>query len=329
MVKKVGIIGCGTMGGFHAGFYRQIPDCQLAGVYDIAEEKRNKFAEEFKIKPFSSYDEMLKEDIDIIDICLPTSLHKEYVLKAAEKKKNIFCEKPIARNLEDGKMMVESCKNAKVKFMVGHVLRYFHEYAKAKEVIDSRTLGNIGVVRAMRGGAFPHAWQEWYADYQISGGLVLDMIIHDFDFLRWCFGDVKRVYAKGMINRGYKFIDYALVTLRFKSGVIAHVEGTWAHPPGGFRTKLEVAGSKGLLNFDSSDSLPIHMEVKDTGGGRGVAVPESPIKESPYLLELKHFVNCVINNKEPDITGKDALKALEISLAALESIETGRPVVLN
>lgn len=327
-VKKVGLVGCGTMGGFHAGCYQQIPDCELAGIYDIAEDKRNKFAEEFKIKPFSSYDEMLQDEgIDIIDICLPTPFHKEYVLKAAKSKKNIFCEKPIARNLEDGKIMVESCKNAKVKFMVGHVLRYFNEYAKAKEVIDSGGLGKIGIVRATRGGAFPHASNEWYADYQMSGGLVLDMIVHDFDFLRWCFGDVQRVYAKGMINKGYKFIDYALVTLRFKSGVIAHVEGTWAHP-GGFRTRLEVAGSKGLLNFDSKDSLPINIEVKGTGGGGGVAVPESPVKESPYLLELRHFVDCVINNKEPDITGKDALKALEISLAALKSIETGKPIVI-
>jgi predicted dehydrogenase len=211
--------------------------------------------------------------------------------------------------------------------MVGHVLRYFPEYRKAKELVDKGKVGRPAVVRCTRGGSFPRASQDWYAKYEMSGGLILDMIIHDFDFLRWCFGPVERVYAKGLLMKKLDHIDYALVTLRFKNGVIAHVEGSWAHP-GGFGTKLEIAGDKGLIQFDSIQDAPLNLKVKDAKTGAGVAVPESPLKESPYTLELKHFVNCVQNNKEPEITGDDALAALEVSLAAIESIKSGEVVTL-
>jgi predicted dehydrogenase len=207
--------------------------------------------------------------------------------------------------------------------MVGHVLRYFHEYVKAKEIIDSGSVGKVGMVRTTRGGRFPR--EGWYANHRMSGGVILDMIIHDFDFLRWCFGEVKRVYAKGTIYKGHKDTDYALVTLRFRNGVIAHVEGSWAHPSG-FITRLEVVGDKGLLNLESEDSLPLRVEVKTRDSGQSVIVPESPVKESPYLLELRHFIDCVFNDKEPAITGQDALKAVGIAQAALESIKTGRVV---
>jgi len=155
------------------------------------------------------------------------------------------------------------------------------------------------------------------------------MIIHDFDFLRWCFGGVERVYAKGLVNtHHFGKVDYALVTFRFASGLIAHVEGSWSHP-GGFRTRCEIAGTKGLLSFDSQRDVPLRVETPAQATGGGVAVPESPVLEDPYSLELKHFIDCVKEGRAPCITAEDAYEALEMALAALESIETGRPVSLR
>ncbi|MBI2352270.1 MAG: Gfo/Idh/MocA family oxidoreductase [Deltaproteobacteria bacterium] len=325
---KVGIIGAGNMGNFLASSYRQIPEVKVAGVYDVSVDAARNLAEKHQAVSYQHVQDLLDDrEINIITVCLPTSLHCEIVVNAAKHGKHVFCEKPIAGNLNDGRLMVQTCKDNKVKFMVGHVLRYFPEYRKAKELMDNGKVGRPAVVRCTRGGGFPRASQDWYAKYEMSGGLVLDMIIHDFDFLRWCFGPVERVYAKGLLMKKLDHIDYALVTLRFKNGVIAHVEGSWAHP-GGFGTKLEIAGDKGMIHFNSREDSPLNLKVKDAKTGAGVAVPESPLKESPYTLELKHFVNCVQNNKEPEITGEDALAALEVSLAAIESIKSGEAVTL-
>ncbi len=327
---KVGIIGAGTMGSFHAGSLANIPEVELAAVADSSLPRAQDLAGRYGAVGYDDPEKLIKDkSIDVIDICLPTLFHKKYTLAAARNGKHVFCEKPIARYLKDGQEMINTCRKNKVKFMVGHVLRYFPEFVTIKNLIDSGEVGRPAVVRATRGGAYPRAWNDWYAKPQMSGGLVLDMIIHDFDFLCWCFGKVKRVFAKGLLYKGLDHLDYALVTLRFANGVIAHVEGSWAHP-GGFRVKMEVAGDEGLIGFDSDRDLPLRVELAESGSSSaGIVMPESPLKKSPYEKELAHFIDCVINDKEPEITGGDALYALKISLAALDSIKTGKPVKLS
>jgi len=328
---KVGLIGAGTIAGVHAQGWSEIPDTKLAVVFDINKENAEKLAQRFNCVATSDYESIIEDkDIDIIDICTPTTTHKEYVLKSALTKKYIFCEKPIARTVEDAKEMVKKCKEKRVRLMIGHVLRFFQEYAKMKEQIESGVIGKPAVVRTSRCSGFPRAWDNWYADFNLSGG-VIDMIIHDFDWLRWCFGDVDRIYAKGLGIKKYNeknFVDYALVIIRFKNRVIAHVEGSWAEA-GGFKTSVEVTGTKGMLNFSSSDSIPIISGIKKGVGNQpGVSIPESPVAESPYTLELRHFVDCINRGKEFLVTADDAVKALEIAIASLESIKTGEVIKL-
>jgi UDP-N-acetylglucosamine 3-dehydrogenase len=326
---KIGIIGAGTMGGMHADCYSEIPDAEVVVVADARLESAKRVADKHSALAFDSGDEVIAMgDVDIVDICLPTPYHKENVLKAVAAKKHVFCEKPIARNMEDGREMVAACEKAGVKFMVGHVLRYFHEYVAAKQLIDSGSIGKPAMIRTTRAAGYPQGWSNWYANMEMAGGVVLDMIVHDFDFLRWCLGEVERVYAKGLAYSGIPGADYALVTIRFKSGAIAHVEGSWAHPPG-FFVKLEVAGDGGLFEFDSRTASPLRVAKKTAAGaGGGVEVPQSPVNVSPYTMELEHFVKCVKEDKEPEVTGEEALRALEIALSALKSIKTGMPVQL-
>ncbi|MBD3182685.1 gfo/Idh/MocA family oxidoreductase [Candidatus Poribacteria bacterium] len=324
---KIGIIGAGTMGGMHADCFSEIDGAEVIAVADAREEAAKNVASKYSARTFTNGDDIIAlDDVDIVDICLPTPFHKENVLKVAAAGKHVFCEKPIARNLQDGKEMIDACNKAGVKFMVGHVLRYFHEFSAAKNLIDSGAVGKPGVVRTTRAAGHPQGWSNWYANMEMAGGVVLDMIIHDFDFLRWCFGEVERVYAKGLAYSGIPNVDYALVTIRFKSGVIAHVEGSWAHPRGFFVT-LEVAGDGGLFEFDSRTSSPLKVSKKSSDSGEGgVEVPQNPVNESPYTMELRHFIQSVAEDKEPEVTGEDALRALEIALAALQSIKTGEPM---
>ncbi|WP_134682607.1 Gfo/Idh/MocA family protein [Brevibacillus migulae] len=323
------VVGAGTMGSVHARSFARMENVKLAGIVDIRANIVGPLAESLQTQAFASYEEAMAalERVDIVDICLPTDLHKTYVLKAAAAGKHVICEKPLAGNLADAQEMIDFCRERNVKLFVGHVLRFFPEYVQAKRLVDSGAIGEVAMVNTFRGGIFPTAWKDWYADVKISGGLILDMIIHDFDFLRWCFGEVERVYAKSMIGRTFARMEYALVSLRFANGVIAHIEGSWAHQ--GFSMKFELAGKKGVIDYDSRAASPVVSTLrKQEAGQGGVAVPESPLRESPYFLELQHFLAAIERETEPLVTPEDAYKAMEIALAALKSIETGKPVSL-
>ncbi|PLS09655.1 Gfo/Idh/MocA family protein [Neobacillus cucumis] len=324
------LIGAGTMGNVHGEAFANMENAVLSGIVDKDLEKAGKLAEKLQTTAFQTFEEAIEtlKKVDVVSICLPTPFHKPFLKIAADQGLHVICEKPLARNLVDAREMIDYCKEKDVKLFVGHVVRFFPEYVRAKKMIEEGTIGNTAVVRTYRGGGFPNGSDDWYADYEKSGGLVLDMIIHDFDFLRWCFGEVERVYAKSIKNGILKRIDYSLVTLRFKNGVIAHVEGSWAHQS--FTTRFEFAGQSGIIEHDSSKSVPVLFEgrKKSTSGG-GVAVPESPLKDNPYFMELAHFIHCIETGKAPIVTAEDAYKAMEIALSALKSIETGREVVIN
>jgi UDP-N-acetylglucosamine 3-dehydrogenase len=272
---------------------------------------------------------------DIVDVCCPTPWHVDYVCRAAERSaelgiRGISTEKPMALTLEDCDRMTEACRQTGIPLFVAHVVRFFPEFAQAKRQVDAGAVGAPAAIRTRRGGAMPRGWNDWYGDMGLSGGCILDLIIHDFDWLRWTFGDVERVYAKGLAGSQLPALDYALVTLRFQSGAIAHVEGTWADP-GGFKVALEIAGDKGLLeyNFNQPTGAPLRTAIGGGDGPRsGVPMPESPMAVNPYEAELRHFVNCIAQGVTPSITPEDGTAAVRIALAAQQSIETGKPVAL-
>ena len=330
MTYRVAVIGAGTMGSVHARHWNAVPGAELVGVLDPRSEAARAAG-----PGFSDWDTLLSQaKPDIIDVCTPTSFHCEYVVRAAGAGKAIFVEKPMARSLADCDAMLAAVDRAGVPAMSGHVLRYFPEYAAAKRLVDSGGVGKPAAIRTARMAGFPNlsGRPNWYADPEQSGGLVLDMILHDFDWLRWTFGPITRVYAKGLFGRTEftQRLDYALVTLRFASGAVAHVTGSWAHP-GGFHTTLEIAGDAGLIEHDSARSAPLTASLRTAGGGAGVAVPESPMApgEDPYYLEIAAFVQALQKNVPPPVTFQDAREATRIALAALESIETGKPVILS
>lgn len=327
---NIAVIGLGTMGRVHAKAYAEMEGVRLMAVADQRKEVAQEVAEELGAIYYTDVDDLLENrEIDVIDICLPTDLHKEVAVKGARRKKHIVCEKPIARTLPEAEEMIRVCREEGVQLFVAHVLRFFPEYRKARQVIQSGGIGRVGRIHTFRGGIFPTGWEDWYANIERSGSLIVDMVIHDLDFLRWTFGEVERVFAKSLAGREMNRLDHAFISLRFRSGAIAHVEGTWSYPEG-FRTELEVAGSEGILSFRSEEAMPIHLFLRsaETGGGGGVAVPESPLRKSPYEVELAHFMDCLIHGEKPEVTASDAYRALEISLAALHSAQTGEIVTL-
>lgn len=323
---KIGLVGAGIMGISHHLAYQQMSGIQIVAVCDLDEEKAKKVASKWQANLYSTMEEMLdKESLDAVDICLPMNLHRNAVEQAAARGKHVFCEKPIAPSVEDAEAMIDACKQANVTFMVGHVVRFFPEYTKAWEMLQSGRIGKPAVIRTVRSGAFP-IWTPWYADYDKSGGPLLDLAIHDFDFLRWCFGPVKRVFSRSLTGKR-EALDHTLTLLRFESGAMAHVEASWGYPQGSpFQTSLEIAGTKGLVQFNKDDS---HAIVKFGGSQEQNRVPDSPLAKSPYALELEHFVECIRNGSKPLTSGEEALASLRVALAAVESVKTGQPVELE
>lgn len=330
---RVGIIGCGGMGNAHAGNLAALPEVEIVGAADTNLAAANTLAGRFDGCTASDDPEVLlrRDDIDIIVVTTPTDSHAHYIQAAAERGKHIFSEKPLARTLEQAERALGAVESAGVRLMVGLVLHFFPEYAAAKQALDQGAVGRPAVMRTSRLSGHPRASDDWYADFERSGGLILDMLIHDLDLVRWYLGDIERVYAKSLTYRGLDHTDYALITLRARSGAIAHIEGSWALPMGSFITKLEVAGDQGLLEFDSESAAPLRVLRKPGGDATvpGVSVPESPIARSPYQLEADHFIACLRGGRPFAVSPEDARAALEIGLAALESSRTGQPVTIG
>ncbi len=323
---NIALIGAGTMGQMHAGNYTEIEGCRVAKVYDLVPEAAKTAAADIGAQAVSDVAEAYADDIDIVAVTCPTPHHAEYCCQAADAGKHIFCEKPLSRTIQQGEQIVKAVSDAGVIMMVGHVVRFFPEYATATELVKSGAIGDVGMVRTTRINTMPLGTDGWFQDYEQSGGVTLDMIIHDFDWLLWTFGKPKTVYSRALYQH-MPTLDYSLTSIRFESGAIAHVEGSWADL-GTFRTSFEIAGSNGLIEHDSTQNATLTVQQRQIEEGlAGVQVPSSPAK-SPYLIEDELFIEAVAKGNQAPISVDDAFDSLRLALAACESAETDEVINL-
>jgi predicted dehydrogenase len=228
--------------------------------------------------------------------------------------------------------MIAACKSAGVKLFVAHVVRFFPEYAQAQAAVAAGQIGEPAVIRLTRGTFRPKkSVDNWFTDFEKSGGMMFDLMIHDFDYARWIGGEVESVFAKNITNPYPNApIDHGLVILKHRNGAISHVEGSWAYPPPLFRTRLEIAGSDGWLAFNSgeTEAIGLHLHQQQTDAP-DVPLPGSPLSESPYTTQIKAFYNALVNDAEVPVSAADGLAAVQIAMAAIESTQTGQPVALE
>lgn len=328
MVLRVGIIGAGWIGQWHAVRWRQLP-VNLVGFYDVNPEAARQAVNAYGGQAFPDIDRLFQA-VDVVQICTPTVFHKDHILQAAAQRKHIFCEKPLARYLSDAQEAIEVCEKAGVRLFVGQVLRFFPQYRRAKQLIDDGAIGAPGVVRLLRAAGHPAVSESraWFKSGEQTGGCMMEGGIHDLDFARWAIGEVERVYARGLTFRDDLGIlgDHALVTLRFKSGAIGHVEGSWMVTDGRFRQQFEIAGDKGLLAYDSLPPEQFAISLRAEGRHALLPVEQLNPKDEPYYRQLDHFVDCLLYDKEFLISPHDGLEALRLSLAVVESMRSGAVV---
>jgi predicted dehydrogenase len=328
---KVGIVGAGFMGTTHAAGWAETP-AEIIGFTAETTQESGTLGERYNAKVYPSLDAMLP-DVDVIDICSPTHLHHEMVLKAAAAGKHIVCEKPLARTTGQAQEMVIAGEEAGVQLLVAHVVRFFPEYALARSAVLEGQVGKPAVIRLHRGSYRPKKPAgNWFLDEEKSGGILMDLMIHDYDYARWVAGEVESVSARRVTELHPDApVDYGLVILSHRSGVLSHIAGAWAYPPPTFRTHLEIAGERGLIEFDSEDTAPIQNLILKTGGSDApdVALPSSPVSESPYTTPIKEFYSALAEGKTTRVSATDGLAAVQIAEAALESAHTGQPVKLQ
>lgn len=337
-MRRVGIVGAGAISRTHADRWQQMPGVELAGFYDIVETAARRAVGQFGGQLFSSLNALL-DAVDYVDVCTPGTAHAQPVIAALEAGVPTVCEKPLANRVADCAQIVDTAERTGTPLFVAMVVRFFPQFAKAKEVLDSGAIGVPGVIRTVRSGSYPSAsagWRsgvantEYYSDFSQSGGVLLDLCIHDIDYQRWCFGEIERIFARGMMFAGKAPKDHALLTMRFASGAVGHIEGSWAYPQGRFCTRLEIAGTEGIIEWDSRDQQPLEITIETEDGTltTSSSSPTAP-QDDPYYAELAHFVSCTETKTPYRVSPYDGLMAVKVSRAAIESLKTGQAVVIS
>lgn len=328
---KIGLIGAGQAAKAHLASYEHIKDVKVVAIADIVPERAEELAAKVGAEALDHGDKIFeREDIDVVDICLPTYLHHEYVLKAANAKKHVLCEMPMALTLEQAKEMIEATEQAKVKFMVGHTLRFSPKYLSTRAAIEEGSIGTPRAIRAYRGGAHPGRNISWYGELEKSGGAIHDMAIHDIDFLRWCFGPVKEVYAKGNVYEEIENLEYDMITLEFEAGLIAHVAADWSKPEGTpFSESLDIAGDVGVIIFESDQENSLDATYEGSEGG--YMDPESPLDpfSDPTTRMIMSFIDAIQKDIDVPVDPVESLESLKIALGAMESIRNNKPISIK
>ena len=326
---RFAVLGAGGMGRVHAATLSGFPDAAVSWVADVDTARAEELAASVGARATGSIDEAVAaDDVDAVVIALPTEHHRVTAEQAAAHGVHVFCEKPMARTPEDCQAMIDACASAGVRLMIGHVVRFFDEYAAIKGQLDAGTIGRVAMVRASRLNSPVMALRAWFADLDRNGGLVCDLMIHELDTLRWYLGEVERVFAHGLSYTPHQpSRDYAMASLRFRSGATALVEASWAHA--GVRTAIEIAGQFGIVRHSSDAGATLTLERTGVDDGGSAVVRRRPLTTSPYQRELRHFIDG-LRSGEPFLTsGEDGQAAVALACAILSSMRTGQPVHLT
>ena len=330
---NVGAIGVGRIGTVHAqDMAFRVPKSRLVAVADANADAAKKAAQECGIKDwYSDYRELLKRtDIEAVTIATPTHLHLDPAIDAAEAGKHALLEKPLAYKLREADEIIGAFRRAGVKLQVGHHRRYDPDYLYVKKIIDSGEIGKPVMIKTV--SRDPDIPAEDYL--RASGGLILDLSPHDLDVIRWLMkSEMKRVYSEtgALVYPMVKQIgdvDCAMITVLLDSGAIGCVDAGRNSGPGGYDIRAEVLGTEGSVIMDTKFFSDHRVLLCKRGIHYDTAHWYLERFGQAYLEEVRQFIDCIIEDKEPKCTGEDGRKALEASLAAAESAKLHQPINL-
>ncbi|MCC6446289.1 MAG: Gfo/Idh/MocA family oxidoreductase [Armatimonadetes bacterium] len=335
-IIRVGMIGAGSISECHLPCFQGKQDACVTAIADINLGQARSQAEKYGISfATADYHELIeREDVDAVIVGIPTRFHPEAVFAAAKAGKHILCEKPLARAMVECDAMIRAVEEAGSVFSMAFVERYNPEWLKIRELVQSGAVGRPCMWRRIVVGCPPQPpYGAWYSDASMSDGPLTESGSHDFDFVRYTFGDVKSVTAS---VRRYGRIgdvdDTGTVILDFKSGDQMLCLWSWALPPGASAGMggLDVIGPEGaVLSARKSEDGQLYYPVSKAGGVE--EYPFGPVwtPDTWYCGQIKNFLASIRGRETPRATAEDGRKAQEIYHAAVESSRTGRRVDLE
>ena len=333
---KVGIIGAGRIGRVHAeSITYHVPEAELVKISDpfITDDTKS-WADNMGIAHsclVTDHDEIFNDEaIKVVLICSPTSTHSEFIQKAANAGKHVFCEKPVDLDVSRIVETLKIVKEAGVKLQVGFNRRFDHNFAKLRELVQGGKIGQPHILKITSRDPAPPPVEY----IKNSGTIFLDMMIHDLDMSRFLIGsEVEKVYAQGdcFIDKSFADagdVDTAVVVLTFKNGVIATIDNS-RKAVYGYDQRVEVFGEKGAVEIGN-----------DTASTVKISTEESVTEEKPlhfflerymdaYATEIKEFFKAIAHDTETACTGIDGLEPVKIGLAAIKSMKENRPVLIS
>ena len=328
----VGVVGLGRIGQLHAEIFNsKIPNAKLVAVSDVVENLVKSASEKFNVKGYLSYEEMLRDaEVDAVVICTPTFLHKDMIMLAAEYHKHILCEKPLTVTVKEAEEVLSKISNSNVILQVGYMRRFDYAYQEAKKKINAGDIGRpVAFIGIARDPAPPPGWA---ADPKLSGGIFLDMLSHDFDMARWLMNsEIKRVYVEGgaFIYEEIKEkgdLDVVTINFRFENGAVGFIHGS-RKSAFGYDLRTEVLGTEGTVYIGYRQDPMFAIGVKQGLIYSGIKWFFKRFYDA-YVEEDKHFIDCLINDKKPLITGEDGKKAVEIAEASWKSLKENKAINL-
>lgn len=330
---NIGIIGAGRIGKVHMqSITYNVPTAKVLGITDVFKDGLQELADKYGIeKVYADYKEMLADkDIDAVLVCSSTDTHADISIEAAKAGKHVFCEKPVDLTPEKVQAVIDAVAEAGVKLQVGFNRRFDHNFAHVRSLINEGKVGNLELIKITSRDPEPPP-----AEYAaVSGGMFLDMTIHDFDMARFLAGsDVTEVYASAtcLVDPAIGEagdVDTAIINLKFENGALGVIDNS-RRAAYGYDQRIEVFGSKGAAM--AANDTPTNVTVMNADG----VTTDKPLYffleryMQSFRDEMVQFVDAVLNDKETPTTGVDGLNSILVALAAKKSVKEGRPVKIS
>jgi scyllo-inositol 2-dehydrogenase (NAD+) len=327
---NIGVVGLGRMGRIYSRHVaRSLPGARLAGVSDFMPELAAQIANEHGCRQFITAEEMLSEaSIDAVVIATPTSTHSELVIAAAAAGKAVFCEKPTALTLAETDRMIAAVDEAGVPLQIGFMRRFDKGYLAAKEKIDAGLIGQPVTIRSISRDPFRTSLE--FANPKKSGGILIDVSIHDVDNSQWLMGSpITRVYAQGGVLVYPELaevgdVDNAMILANFENSGLGFIEAS-RNARYGYDIQCEIIGSEGALRIGYLQETPVLL-LKPNSVSHDVVPYFLERFGDAYAAQLVHFVECLHQGKEPAVGVQEARSALQVCIAATRSLRQGQPV---
>jgi predicted dehydrogenase len=341
---KVGIIGFGFMGTIHFDIYKNSRKAAVSAMADVDPAKRagdirkvfanigggdnSKPVDLSGIHVYEDGMDLINDpEVELVDICVPVYLHKQYALAAIAAGKHVMCEKPLARTSADAQEIADAAQKAGVKIMAGMCVRFWPEYAHAFKLIKSGSAGKIRSATFKRVSPDMNniGWQNWFMKADLSGGALLDLHLHDVDFIRQLIGMPKSVTAFGMTMNSDHGIDHVMARYDFGDGSLVTAEGGWAPAKGTpFEMSFQIVCEKMTLRFAAVDGYSLIYE----NGKIEKPQPAADGLPTGWHVELHYLLDCILNDVKPDMPLYEVVDAIRLVEAELESIHKGKTIVL-